>query len=246
MTVVPPGVDVGRFTPMDAAGRVEARRSFGLPLTGPLIVSVSRLVPRKGMDVLIDATAALAPDHPRLTLAIAGGGRDRQRLVARIRRTMAPARLLGRVEDPRLPSLYAAADIFAMVCRDRWAGLEAEGFGIVFLEAAAAGVPQVAGDSGGSAEAVQDGVTGVVVGRPRDAGSVAAAIASLLDDPTRRAQMGVAARARAEAEFTYDGLAARLGAALRALSAGPAGAGPADAGPAGAGPAGAGPAGGRR
>ena len=72
-------------------------------------------------------------------------------------------RLLGRVPSPDLPGLYACADVFALCCRSRWGGLEQEGFGIVFLEAAAAGVPSVAGDSGGAAEAVVDGETGVVV-----------------------------------------------------------------------------------
>ena len=78
-------------------------------------------------------------------------------------------RLLGRVPSPDLPGLYACADVFALCCRSRWGGLEQEGFGIVFLEAAAAGIPSVAGDSGGSAEAVIDGETGFVVRDPSDA-----------------------------------------------------------------------------
>jgi phosphatidylinositol alpha-1,6-mannosyltransferase len=92
--------------------------------------------------------------------------------------------------------------------------LEQEGFGIVFLEAAACGVPSVAGDSGGAAEAVVDGETGLVVARPRNAAAVADALAQLLDDADRRAAMAAAARARAESEFSYDRLAARLDAAL--------------------------------
>jgi phosphatidylinositol alpha-1,6-mannosyltransferase len=101
-----------------------------------------------------------------------------------------------------------------MLCRTRWLGLEQEGFGIVFVEAAAAGVVQVAGASGGAAEAVADGETGLVVVQPDDPGSVAQAIGSLLADPPRRAAMGVAARRRAEHEFAYDVLAARLAASL--------------------------------
>ena len=96
-------------------------------------------------------------------------------------------RLLGGVSDEDLPRLVGAADVFAMLCRNRWLGLEQEGFGIVFLEAAAAGVPQVAGASGGAAEAVEDGVTGVLVRRPTEAGDVARAIAGLLADPVRAA-----------------------------------------------------------
>jgi phosphatidylinositol alpha-1,6-mannosyltransferase len=117
--------------------------------------------------------------------------------------------LLGRVPDEDLAAVYGAADVFAMCCRERWGGLEAEGFGIVFLEAAACGVPAVAGRSGGAWEAVEDGVTGFVVD-PLDAGAVAGALTALLTDPARRAAMGAAARARAEASFAYDGLAARL------------------------------------
>jgi phosphatidylinositol alpha-1,6-mannosyltransferase len=121
---------------------------------------------------------------------------------------------LGRVADENLPALYGCADVFAMLCRNRWLGLEQEGFGIVFLEAAACGVPQVAGDSGGAADAVADGETGLVVRRPDDPAAVAAALARLLDDAGLRARLGAAARARAAAEFDYDVLAARLDAAL--------------------------------
>jgi phosphatidylinositol alpha-1,6-mannosyltransferase len=125
----------------------------------------------------------------------------------------APIRFLGRVSDADLPSVYGAADVFAMLCRDRWGGLEQEGFGIVFLEAAACGVPQVAGHSGGSDEAVIDGVTGRIV-HGDDPLAVAAALAPMLDDDALRGRMGDAARTRAIEEFDYERLAARLGDAL--------------------------------
>jgi phosphatidylinositol alpha-1,6-mannosyltransferase len=172
------------------------------------------------MDTLIEASALLAPTHPDLTVAIGGGGRDAGRLQRRIDASGAPARLLGRVAHDDLPALYGCADVYAMLCRNRWAGLEQEGFGIVFLEAAAAGVPQVAGDSGGAAEAVVDGVTGLVVRAPQDATAVAAALAELLDDPDRRAVMGAAGRARAVEGYAYDVLAARLAEALAGWEAG--------------------------
>lgn len=175
-----------------------------------MVVSVSRLVPRKGMDVMIDAASRLAPARPDLIVAIAGEGRDRGRLERRVRSTSAPVRLLGRVADADLARLYGCADVFAMLCRNRWGGREQEGFGIVFLEAAACGVAQVAGDSGGAAEAVADGETGVVVRRPRDVGAVTAALSSLLDDPQLRARMGEAARRRAVGRFSYDRLAEGL------------------------------------
>jgi phosphatidylinositol alpha-1,6-mannosyltransferase len=207
--IIPPGVDAGRFHPAAGADeRAAARSRFGLPGNGPLIVGVSRLVPRKGFDVLIDAVARLGSD---VALALAGAGRDGTRLARRAaRRGLAGRfRLLGPLPEADLPALYATADVFAMLCRERWGGLEAEGFGIVFLEAAACGVPAVAGRSGGSEEAVADGETGFVVD-PRDPGAAADALARLLDDPDRRTAMGVAARRRALESFSYDALAARL------------------------------------
>ncbi len=110
--------------------------------------------------------------------------------------------------------MYAAADVYAMLCRSRWAGLEQEGFGIVFLEAAAAGVPQVAGNSGGAAEAVVHGETGFVVDDPTDADAVTEALERLLTDPALHARMSAAGRTRAVEEFDYDRLAPRLAAAI--------------------------------
>jgi phosphatidylinositol alpha-1,6-mannosyltransferase len=200
--VIPPGVDGERFVPADDATRAETRRNFGLDPDRPLVLGVSRLVPRKGFDVVIDAMATLSG----VQFAIAGAGRDRKRLE---RRAGGNVRFLGRVSDADLPALYACADIFAMCCRDRWNGLEAEGFGIVFLEAAACGVPSVAGRSGGSHEAVADGETGFVV-EPRHVAEVRAAIARLVEDDALRERMGAAARRRAVDEFAYDRLATRL------------------------------------
>jgi phosphatidylinositol alpha-1,6-mannosyltransferase len=219
------------------------RKRLGLPEAAPVVLGVSRLVPRKGFDVLIDAIARLdrfrwrlppplsgghppspgrfpalqegttldGPGSEPVHLALAGSGRDRDRLGRRAARAGLGDRfhLLGRVPDEDLPALYASADVFAMCCRERWAGLEAEGFGIVFLEAAASGVPAVAGRSGGAWEAVDDGSTGFVVD-PLDAGAVAAVLERLLADPALRRRMGDAARARAEHAFSYDTLAARL------------------------------------
>jgi phosphatidyl-myo-inositol dimannoside synthase len=212
--VVPPGVDTERFHPLDVDERAAVRARLGLPIDGRLVVSLSRLVPRKGMDTLIRASALLAPSRPDLVVAIGGTGRDAARLQRLIASTGAPATLLGRVSHDDLPLLYGCADVYAMLCRNRWAGLEQEGFGIVFLEAAAAGVPQVAGDSGGAAEAVVHGETGLVIREPRDARAVAAALAELIDDPDRRLRMGEAGRARTVAGYSYDVLAARLGEAL--------------------------------
>ena len=118
-----------------------------------------------------------------------------------------------------MPDFYGCGDVFAMLCRTRWGGLEQEGFGIVFLEAAAAGVPQVAGRSGGAHEAVADGITGLVVDQPDDPEAVEDAVADLLLDEPRRLTMAAASRERAEREFSYDVLADRLAAALDAMVA---------------------------
>lgn len=219
VTVIPPGVDCRRFIPLERAASQAARASFGIHERALLVVGVSRLVRRKGFDVLIRAVAELVPRYPDLVLAIGGEGRDRHRLERLVARTGAPVRLLGRVEHARLPALYGAADIFAMCCRTRWGGLEPEGFGIVFLEAAAAGVPQLAGDSGGAADAVADGQTGVVVQRPQDVHAVASALEGLLTDPGRRRQMAGRSRGRAESAHDYDRLAEQLAAVVEGAAA---------------------------
>ncbi|MGH9128540.1 MAG: glycosyltransferase family 4 protein [Acidimicrobiales bacterium] len=211
---ITPGVDHTRFAPLSRPQRLAARERLGLPRDGDLVLSVGRLVPRKGTATLVDAITQLAPSRPELTLAIAGSGRERARLERRSAVLGPRCVMLGRVPDSALPALYGAADIFAQPTCTRWAGLEQEGFGIVFVEAAACGVPAVAGRGGGSAEAVIDGVTGLVVDRPRDPTSVARAIAALLDDATKRDRLGTQARERVESELTYDILAARLAVSL--------------------------------
>ncbi len=218
ITVVPPGVDTERFHPLTEAERSQARADFGIDDDAELVVSVSRLVPRKGFDTAIRAAALLRKSRPKLRLVIAGGGRDEDRLRQLAASLQAPVRFVGRVSNDDLPRLFGCADVYAMLCRNRWGGLEQEGFGIVFLEAAACGVPQVAGDSGGAAEAVEDGVSGLVVRQPDDPRAVAAAIERLLDDPTQARAMGAAGRIRAVQEFSYDVLAQRLGASLGVLA----------------------------
>lgn len=203
ITVVPPGVDTERFRP--CADRAAARARLGLPPDVPLVVGLSRLVRRKGFDVLMEAVGQLDGVH----VAIGGTGRDAERL-----RGLAHDRvhLLGRIADEDMPALYGCGDAFGMLCRDRWGGLEQEGFGIVFVEAAACGTPQVAGRSGGSVDAVDDGVTGVVVDAPGDVDAVASALRRVLE-PEANARMRAACRPWAET-FAYDVLADRLAAAI--------------------------------
>jgi phosphatidylinositol alpha-1,6-mannosyltransferase len=227
---IPPGVDTQRFCPLDDAARRAAREKFGVAPHVPLVVGVSRLVPRKGFDVAIRAVAEVArraragallsstTAHKleTITMLIGGTGRDQDRLQKIVDETGAPVRLLGRVSNDDLPLLYGCADAFMMLCRNRWAGLEQEGFGIVFAEAAACAVPQIAGDSGGAAEAVVDGETGYVIADPRDVNAVAGRLIALLEDDRARAAMAMASRARAVAEFDYSVLVARLRESLQA------------------------------
>jgi phosphatidyl-myo-inositol dimannoside synthase len=206
ITEIPPGVDAQRFRPLASEDdRREARRRLGLPEDGPVVLGLSRLVRRKGFDVLIDAAAQLR--RTGVTIAIGGGGRDRERLEKRVRSDNVV--FLGRVPDDDLPAAYACADAFAMLCRDQWGGLEQEGFGIVFVEAAACGTPQIAGRSGGSADAVAHGETGVVLDEPTDTAAVVKAIERVLDPATNQ-RMSKASRERVERDLTYDVLAERL------------------------------------
>ncbi len=211
--LVPPGVDVDRFMPLDEAERDAVRADLGLPDGAPLLHAGSRLVPRKGIDVVIAAASRLVDRHPGLHVAVTGTGRDRRRLELIAAAGRVPVSFCGRVPDDALAGLYSAADVFSMLCRVRWGGLEQEGFGMVFLEAAAAGTPQVAGASGGAHDAVIDGRTGLVVDRPGDADAAAAALGALLDDPDLRRRLGAAARAHA-CEQSHDHQAARLEAGL--------------------------------
>ncbi|HEY5304576.1 MAG TPA: glycosyltransferase family 4 protein [Acidimicrobiales bacterium] len=211
---VPPGVDSRRFTPLDPARRDEVREHLGLSPSGLLVSSYSRLVPRKGMDTLIRASATLAPTYPELQVAIGGAGRDHKRLERLASKLRAPVVFLGRVPDEDLSPWLGASDLMVMACRRRWFGLEQEGFGIVFVEAAASGVAQVAGRSGGSHEAVRHGVTGVVVDDPGRDDALAAAISRLLDDSLLREQFAHNARTLAIDDFEWRVLADRLASGL--------------------------------
>ena len=214
VTIVPPGVDTSRFVPLGDDERRVAREHFGVAPDAEVVVGLSRLVPRKGFDTAIRAVARLKDERPGLVLLIGGGGRDAERLAGLAKELSAPVRFLGRVPNDDLARLYACADVSMMLCRNRWLGLEQEGFGIVFVEAASCGVPQIAGRSGGAAEAVADGETGFVIDPPTDVEAVVVRLRQLLDDAGLRERMSIASRQRAEREFSYDVLTRRLGESL--------------------------------
>ena len=212
--LVPPGVDHGRFAPLQPAARTAERLSRGFAGDDVVIASVNRLVPRKGMHVVIEAIHRLHRDHPNLRAVLAGSGRELNRLRRLAEAGPGRIELPGRLDDDEVVRLYGAADLMVMPCGSRWGGLEQEGFGISFLEAAACGLPQVAGRSGGAHEAVEHDVTGLVVDDPTDVGAVARAIEQLVVDPELRERMGTAARRRVLDEFDQEALAVRLAEAI--------------------------------
>jgi phosphatidyl-myo-inositol dimannoside synthase len=199
-----PGVDVDTYHPGVDGG--EVRRRYGLS-DRPVIVCVSRLVPRKGQDALIRALPAVLRRIPDAALLLVSGGPDGNRL-----RRLAgdlPVVFTGSVPWPDLPAHYAAGDVFAMPCRTRRGGLDVEGLGIVFLEASATGLPVVAGDSGGSPDAVRAGETGYLVDG-RDLDTLADRLIRLLADRDLARRMGAAGRAWVEAEWRWDAQANRM------------------------------------
>ena len=222
--VVPPGVDHHRFHPFDDVARTAARRRFNLNHDDFVVATVNRLVPRKGIETLVRAAALVqegeATSPAGIKVMVGGSGRQEAELAKLVAETGAPVELLGRLADEDVVRLYGAADAMVMLCHDRWGGLEQEGFGIVFLEAAAAGLPQIAGRSGGAHEAVEHGVTGLIVDEPRSVEAAADAIQTLRRDQECRQRMGRAARKRAVESFDYDRLARHLGDAINGAIAG--------------------------
>lgn len=206
---VPSGVDTEHFHPDQLAGE-EIRRRYRLS-ERPTVVCVSRLVPRKGQDMLIRALPALRRRVPDVAVLLVGGGPYRTRL-ARLAAALEVHEhvvFAGSVPAPELPAHYAAGDVFAMPARTRGGGLDVEGLGIVYLEASATGLPVVAGRSGGAPEAVLDEVTGHVVDG-RDLTQLTETIGALLSDPVRAQRMGQAGREWVMEHWRWDVLAGRM------------------------------------
>ncbi|MFE1239221.1 glycosyltransferase family 4 protein [Streptomyces tendae] len=212
MVQLPPGVDEKTFHPASGGDEVRARLGF---TERPVVVCVSRLVPRKGQDTLIRAMPRILAAEPDAVLLIVGGGpyeSDLRRL-AEETGVAASVHFTGAVPWSELPAHYGAGDVFAMPCRTRRGGLDVEGLGIVYLEASATGLPVVAGDSGGAPDAVLDGETGWVV-RGEDPAESADRVTTLLADPQLRRRMGERGRAWVEEKWRWDLLAERLKALL--------------------------------
>ncbi|WP_228000918.1 glycosyltransferase family 4 protein [Nocardia australiensis] len=206
---LPPGVDTTLFRP-DPAARTDLRARYGLG-DRPTILCLSRLVPRKGQDALIVAMREIRDRVPGAVLVIAGGGPYEEKLhgLAAVIGVDSDVVFTGRVPSDELAAHHTIADVFAMPCRTRGAGLDVEGLGIVYLEASASGVPVVAGRSGGAPETVLEGKTGRVVdGRKTE--EIVEAIVGILSDRDAAAEMGAQGRAWAEQQWRWDSLGARL------------------------------------
>lgn len=205
---LPPGVDVDIFHPNVEGGKVRARLGLG---ERPTVVCVSRLVQRKGQDMLIRAMPLIQQQVRDAVLVIVGGGPDSPRLnrLAAQCDVADDVIFTGAVEADELPEYFAAGHVFAMPCRTRHGGLDVEGLGMVYLEASATGLPVVAGNSGGAPDAVLEGETGYVV----DGTSVvdiADRISRLLLDPQAAQAMGARGREWVEAQWRWEILAERL------------------------------------
>ncbi|KQU02624.1 alpha-(1-2)-phosphatidylinositol mannosyltransferase [Rhodococcus sp. Leaf7] len=206
---LPPGVDSTVFAP-DPAARDDLRARYGLG-ERPTILCLSRLVPRKGQDMLIRALPSIRARIDGAVLVIVGGGpyADTLRRLAQTCGVADHVVFTGSVPAEELAAHHTIADVFAMPCRTRGAGLDVEGLGIVFLEASASGVPVVAGRSGGAPETVVEGETGLTVDG-RDVDDIASAIVTVLSDRDRAAAMGAAGREFVSTQWRWDVLAARL------------------------------------
>jgi len=210
MVRLAPGVDPASFRP--GAGGARIRQQLGITPGRPVVLCVSRMVPRKGQDTLIRAWPRIRTESavdPLLLLVGDGPYRpDLDRLAARCGVSDSVV-FTGPVRWEDLPAYYDAGNIFAMPCRTRRAGLDVEGLGIVYLEASATGLPVIGGDSGGAPDAILDGETGYVVpGRSIDA--LAGKLIQLLADPAGAAAMGDKGQAWIEREWTWDLVSVRL------------------------------------
>lgn len=189
---IAPGIDTDHFAPRDA---IELRRKYGLE-NRPVIISVGRLVHRKGQDRLVEAMAEIVKKVPTAALVFVGEGPHRKELDRLVSRNDLHNHVIfiGRINYQDLPQYISMGDVFAMPSRSRLMGLEVEGLGIVYLEASACGLPVIGGASGGAPDAVIDGVTGYVVDG-NDLSAIAERAIELLQSPDTRREMGRAGRA---------------------------------------------------
>jgi phosphatidylinositol alpha-1,6-mannosyltransferase len=221
MELLPSGIDTDQFHPGVSDAVVRERHALG---DAPVVCCVSRLVARKGQDMLIRALPQIAREVPEVKLLIVGSGPYDDTLRKLAAGTGVGDRVVftGAAPYHELPAYFRAGDVFAMPCRLRWFGFDVEALGAVFLQGAAVGRPVIAGDSGGAPEAVIPGQTGLVVD-PDRTGPMAEAITSLLLDPTRARAMGKAGAVWVHTEWTWEKMADRLKGYLAKVGAEPVG-----------------------
>lgn len=200
LTKIAPGIDTEHFRPLD--GR-ELREKYGIA-DRATIVSVGRLVHRKGQDRLVEAMPLVLKEIPEAHLVFIGEGPHRKKLDELVKKLKLENHVtfIGRIQYSDLPRHISLGDIFAMPSRSRLFGLEVEGLGIVYLEASACGLPVVGGNSGGAPDAVKEGITGFVVDG-NDLPEIADRIITLLKDDELRNQMGNAGRSWAMEEWQW-------------------------------------------
>jgi phosphatidylinositol alpha-1,6-mannosyltransferase len=201
MVKIAPGIDVEHFSPQDSS---ELRRELGLD-EKKVIVSVGRLVHRKGQDHLIESMPEILAKVPNAHLLIVGRGPYLEHLakLVAVNKVENHVSFIGRVQYAELPRFICAGDVFAMPSRSRFAGLEVEGLGIVYLEASACGLPVVAGNSGGAPDAVVEGITGLVVDGTNNS-QIADAVITLLTNPQKCKEMGDAGQAWIKENWRWE------------------------------------------
>ncbi|MFZ9283247.1 MAG: glycosyltransferase family 4 protein [Candidatus Nanopelagicales bacterium] len=194
-----PAVDVTRYQPANPTLRMELKKKYHLE-NNLVLLGLSRLMPRKGFDSIIKLMPRLIAEFPELKFVVAGGGPDKDRLIKLAKKFNVSDRVLflGSIPYDELPQVYQMADVFAMPCRTRFFGLDVEGFGIVYLEAAATGLPVIAGNSGGAVEAVLPGITGELAER----NNLEKKLRQLLQDEQLRERYGQQGRRWVETEFS--------------------------------------------
>ena len=196
------GVDVDRFRPMN---RLESRRKLDLPRNKFLVLTVRRLVYKNSLDTLIDAASSIVPSNPDVLFVIVGRGPDADFIQKRIERLgiVNNVILKGGVSDEDLPHYYGSADLFVLSSRS------GEGFPLTVLEAMASGLPVIATNTGGTSEAVRNGINGILI-QPKRPGLLTSGILRLLSSQEEKQKMGMRARMMVEKEFTWEKSAKKL------------------------------------
>ncbi|MBD3345982.1 MAG: glycosyltransferase [Chitinivibrionales bacterium] len=211
IVVVPNGVDIQRFAPCENTGRISER--YGFPLSNHILLTLARIVERKGCDTVIEALPEIVRKYPDTTYIVAGSGERNylKRLHEQTQRLKMENHVFftGFVNDEDLPALYSYSTLNVMMSRDVMDDGDSEGFGITFLEANACECPVVGSTAGGIPDAVEEGVSGFLL-PPQNPAALSATIISLFDNPEKLERTGKASRKRVEENFTWQSAAEKV------------------------------------